>query len=184
MLVQNNITMLIALVVLLSIVTYSDLKVHHISNKLTLGGAAFAIVVSLVTNSTDGLIYSLLGLAVGFAALIPLYAIGGMAAGDVKLMAMVGAFLGFKGAIFAACLSLIAGSLLGLLLLINRKGLLSWIRRSLMSLRLLLATGNPRLAYIPPAPNEPAALRFPYALAITIGTLAAVYWAATRGMPI
>ncbi|MEA3411735.1 MAG: A24 family peptidase [Pseudomonadota bacterium] len=184
MLLQDNLTMLIALIALLLTVTVTDLRAHHISNRITLGGAAFAIVVSLVTNSTDGLVTSLLGLAVGFAAFIPLYAIGGMAAGDVKLMAMVGAFLGLKGALFATGLSIIAGGLLGLLILISRKGFLTWIRRMLMSLRLLLTTGNPRLAYIPPAPNEPAALRFPYALAITIGTLAAVYWAATRGMPL
>jgi len=184
MLLQDNTTMLIVLIALLLTVTYTDLRAHRISNRITLGGAAFAIIVSLITNSTDGLVSSLLGLAVGFAAFIPLYAIGGMAAGDVKLMAMVGAFVGFKGAVLAAVLSIVAGSLLGLLLLISRKGFLTWIRRNLMSLRLLLTTGNPKLSYIPPAPNEPAALRFPYALAITIGTLTAVYWAATRGMPL
>ena len=40
-----------------------------------------------------------------------------MAAGDVKLMAVVGCFLGPQGAVWAAALTLIAGSLIGILIL-------------------------------------------------------------------
>ena len=41
----------------------------------------------------DGLLYSLWGTAVGMALLLPAYAIGGMGAGDVKLLAGVGAWV-------------------------------------------------------------------------------------------
>ncbi len=41
----------------------------------------------------DGLWYSLLGTAVGLGLLLPAYAIGGMGAGDVKLLAGVGAWM-------------------------------------------------------------------------------------------
>src|SRR5690242_5495578 len=41
----------------------------------------------------EGLAWSLLGTGVGLALLLPAYAIGGMGAGDVKLMAGIGAWM-------------------------------------------------------------------------------------------
>ena len=40
------------------------------------------------------LLWSLAGMGVGLISLLPLYAIGGMGAGDVKLMAGLGAWMG------------------------------------------------------------------------------------------
>src|SRR5581483_5743155 len=57
---------------------------------LVVGGWVFAVW----SGGGAGLLWSLEGTALGLALLLPLYAIGGMGAGDVKLMAGVGAWVG------------------------------------------------------------------------------------------
>jgi prepilin peptidase CpaA len=54
------------------------------------------------------------GWGVGFAFFLPFFALGGMGAGDVKLLAALGAWLGPTQAVWLALFSLIAGGVLGL----------------------------------------------------------------------
>ncbi len=109
----------------------------------------------------------------GFLIFIPFYALGGMGAGDVKLMAAVGAFLGLLDTLLAAGLTLAAGSVMGVFVLFYRRGTLVAFQRYGLILKCLATTGQ--LSYIPPAPGEAATTRFPYALAIFTGTVAALW---------
>lgn len=70
----------------------SDLRALRISNRLTCSLLVLGIVFHSLAGT--GWIWPLLGAVVGFGLLIPLYAAGGMGAGDVKLMAGIGAWLG------------------------------------------------------------------------------------------
>src|SRR5262245_37379138 len=54
---------------------------------------------------------SLLGILFGFAALVPLYLVGGMGGGDVKLMAAVGAWLGMPLTFYVFLASSLAAGL-------------------------------------------------------------------------
>jgi prepilin peptidase CpaA len=72
------------------------------------------MVLGLAWNSwqhgfTGGFLLALAGLGTGLALLLPLYALRIMGAGDVKLMAAVGAFLGLPDVLFAIVWSFIAG---------------------------------------------------------------------------
>src|SRR5438067_3940578 len=60
----------------------------------------------------EGLMYSLAGTAVGLALLLPAYAIGGMGAGDVKLLAGVGAWVWAGATFWAFCVSAVAGGII------------------------------------------------------------------------
>src|SRR3954470_17837126 len=60
----------------------------------------------------DGLMFSLVGTAVGLALLLPLYAIGGMGAGDVKLLAGVGAWVWSLTTVYAFALSAVVGGII------------------------------------------------------------------------
>src|SRR4051794_8998381 len=65
-----------------------------VPNWLTLHMILGGLVFSVWAGGTVGLVRSVEGAAVGLALLLPLYAIGGMGAGDVKLLAGVGAWVG------------------------------------------------------------------------------------------
>ena len=109
---------------------------------------------------------SLLGLLLGFAALLPLYALGGMGAGDVKLMAACGASLGWKAAISAVVATYLAGGVLAVLVT-------AWAlhKRYRLSAHTLagLALASPRSVFV-----AVRGVTFPYALAIAAGCLCAL----------
>ena len=95
------------------IATVSDVISHRIPNKVLAPALAVAFVLSATTQGVFGLSLALAGMAVGLAMLLPVYAVGAMGAGDVKMLAVAGAYLGPHGA-------LLAGAILGLFWLAHR----------------------------------------------------------------
>lgn len=172
MLVPTSYTILGVLTLLLLSASYTDLKSHRIPNMLTFGGAVAGLLLQAWFFGLDGVISSLGGMVLGLALYLPLYLLGGMGAGDVKLMVTVGAFLGSQAVLLAAGLSLIAGSLIGLGAVLVRISLLGVLRPYLATAKYLLFTGT----YISPATNITVDTRFPYAVAIAAGTLGTVFW--------
>ena len=152
---------------LLGIAVVSDLRRHRIPNFLVVLGLALGLAGQAYAGGVSGLTDGTLGLLIGFAIFLPLYAMGGMAAGDVKLMAMVGAFLTPSGALWAALFSLIAGGLCGFLIVLVRGQLLQTLSRYGLMLR--------ARAYLAPAADEVAGKPFPYSVAILLGALASLY---------
>ena len=71
-----------------------DLRTRRIPNALTLGGAVGACVYALAFHGVRGLTMSLAGWAAGLAIFLPFFLLRGLGAGDVKLMACLGAWLG------------------------------------------------------------------------------------------
>jgi prepilin peptidase CpaA len=161
---------------LLAVATMVDMRRHRIPNLVSLGGLllGLGLTAGLLGPGTEGLLPALGGATLCLLIFLPFHLTGGMGAGDVKLMAMVGAYLDPLHALLAAGLSLGAGSLLGLGILLLRRGTGLMLRRNLSTFHCLAVTGI--WSYIPPAAGEPAATRFPYALAIAVGTLATLWW--------
>ena len=69
--------------------------------------------------------YSLVGTVVGLALLLPAYAIGGMGAGDVKLLAGVGAWVWGNDTLYAFAVSAIVGGVIAVLMVAARR---SWFK--------------------------------------------------------
>ncbi len=156
---------------LLSLLTYaviSDLRHHRIPNLLILTGLALGLAGQLFSGGLGGLGQGLLGGLIGFGLFLLLYAVGGMAAGDVKLMGMVGVFLTPAQALGATAASLMAGGLCGLALVVWR----GQLRQTLGRYGLMLRTQT----YLAAVPGEVAGQPFPYAIAILLGTLASGLW--------
>src|SRR3954467_4656842 len=69
----------------------------------------------------EGLMYSVLGTIVGLALLMPAYAIGGMGAGDVKLLAGVGAWVWCTTTLYAFAVSTIVGAIIAILMVLFQR---------------------------------------------------------------
>ena len=104
----------IAAIVLAIVAALWDLKSRRIPNVLTFGSALAAIIVHAYFGGLPGAGWSVLGWLVGLAFFLPFFALGGMGAGDVKLLAALGAWLGPGATVWVALFSLIAGGVLGL----------------------------------------------------------------------
>src|SRR3990170_3814958 len=83
-----------------------DIRWHRIPNWLVFAGLLMGVGFHTLTSYGWGLGYALKGAAVGFGLFLPLYMLRVMGAGDVKLMTMVGAFLGPASALGAVLTTL------------------------------------------------------------------------------
>src|SRR5688572_29424834 len=81
---------------LVAVAAWTDVRERRIPNWLTATVAAAGIAQSFSPFSLITPSQALVGLAVGFALPFLLYAVGGRGAGDVKLLAGIGAWMGFR----------------------------------------------------------------------------------------
>ncbi|MDX1754600.1 MAG: prepilin peptidase [Marinobacter sp.] len=156
-----------------------DLRHRRIPNKLVLAGVVVGMAVQWGLGGMGGLLDSLAGLGVGLAILMPGYLVGTTGAGDVKLMAAVGTFLGPYYALLAGLASIAVGGViaLGFLLVagLSSGSAAPWSRYGLM-LKTLFATGRP--IYLAPAEGEVMGRKFPFAVSIAVGTSSLLIWLA------
>jgi len=103
----------------LLIAVFKDLKERRVPNLLLVIGGVGALTTSLLMQSIP--IQTLLaGGVVGVLVFLPFYAMSAMGAGDIKLMAIVGMYLGVKGVLISALFAALAGGLLALGFAISR----------------------------------------------------------------
>ncbi len=164
----ESLSAIVVLLGLLGIAVVGDLRRHRIPNLLILLGVGLGLAGQVHAAEVAGLGAGVLGMFIGFAVFIPMYALGGMAAGDVKLMAMVGTFLTPHQALSAALLSLIAGGVCGMSIVFIRGQLKQTLQRYW-----LMLTAQ---AYFAPVADEVAGKPFPYSVAILSGTLVSLFW--------
>lgn len=157
---------------LLTIATWTDIKSRLIPNRLTFGGIVLAVIVNTYSSGADGISFSLLGALVGMVMFLPIYALGKMGGGDVKLLAMVGAFLGVEGVLWAAAWSAIGGGVLAVFWLLFRTGLRSGLQGAVGTLTLLQLSGREVLNV---SEQSPLKSKMPYAMAIAVGTFVALW---------
>lgn len=99
---------------LLAVAAILDVRSQRIPNWLVLAGLLYGVVYNTAFPSSphDGILFPLTGFGLGFLLFLPVYLMRMMGAGDVKLLAMVGAFLGPSDTFYAMLGSLIAGGAL------------------------------------------------------------------------
>ncbi len=103
------------LILFLLTATIFDIKSRRIPNWLVLTGSIIAIFYQPTLPYVESAFYACNGLLVGLCAFIPFYFFRAMGAGDAKLMAMTGAFLGPMSAFNAAIVVLITGGIVSIL---------------------------------------------------------------------
>lgn len=165
--------LLIALLLLLITAVIIDIKYHRIPNLLCISFIIVGMTMQSNLAGWEGVLTSISGMLCGLVLFLPLYIFKGMGAGDVKMMAALGAILGPFNTLIAAGFTLILGGILAILLVLYRTisqqkwhSLKAQINNYLTTLKLLIYTRK----YYPPSDSKATtALRFPYALAISGG---------------
>jgi prepilin peptidase CpaA len=167
---------LVLLVALLVGAAAVDVREHRIPNALVFPGVAAALLLAhLPGGSLSG---SLAGIAVGLAMGLPLYWLSAMGAGDVKLLGMVGAFLGGADTFAATLVIFAVGGVLGLIAVARRRAFgqlgANLKQMTFGGLVNTMTSGGPVID----APSRSVGVQ-PYGVAIAAGTV--LYLALAKG---
>lgn len=153
-----------------------DVRTRRIPNALVVSGLAAALGLRAAFG-TGAFGAGLAGAALGLAVTLPLFALGGMGGGDVKLLAAVGAFLGPARLPLALLVTALLGGFLALFAVVRRRALgrtLSNLGGTLRAAALALAARN-RAALRTALPKPgPDAVTIPYGVPIAAGALLGV----------
>lgn len=148
-----------------------DLRFRRIPNWLVAAGLVAGSAMGSFFRGGQGLRASLLGAGLAFAIYLPLFALRAMGAGDLKLMAAIGAFTGPSNWIAIFAITAILGGLLALALLLYR----GQLRRTLANIFFIAAELSQARA---PYESKPeldvtgtSAIRLPHGVSIAGGTL-------------
>jgi len=161
------------LILLLVTAALIDSRFHRIPNWLVVAGALYAVTYNTLVppwpNST--ILFPLAGMALGLVLFLPLYVLRAMGAGDVKLLAMVGAFVGASDVWRMALASLLVGGILAIIYVLM-KGTAQRLYRNLFTLfhSSIISTLNGSAPNLRVSTSESAG-RLPYGVAIALGSI-------------
>ena len=157
------------LVTLLALCAVSDVRANKIPNIVTIPFAISALALHSFNNGLDGFLFSTAGMATGIAVLVLPYMMGGMGAGDVKLMGAVGGFLGAKATLGAFLFIALAGGIYSLAIILIRRDMF----KGFFSEKLLVLSSMVLLRqYVPiETGNTGQKPRLKYGVAIAFGTV-------------
>jgi prepilin peptidase CpaA len=146
-----------------------DLRRQKIPNLVTYPTMFLAIAYHSTLSGLSGFLFSAGGLFLGIGLFIVPYMLGGMGAGDVKLVGATGALFGPKGILIASIMVILAGGVYGVILFAaNPQYTASFFKRSWTTIKTFFLTRQ--FIPIPPRKDE----RLPvlrYAIPIAIGAL-------------
>ncbi|AEF94052.1 peptidase A24A prepilin type IV [Desulfotomaculum nigrificans CO-1-SRB] len=158
----------IAIGAIVTICLYTDLRYRKIFNLVLLPAFLLALVFNLSTGGIGGLLFSLTGALLGLSLLLIPFMLGGMGAGDVKLLAVIGAWQGPQFVWFCFLCTAIVGGIIATFQLV-RTGKL---RPTFKFILFTLVPGSPKVNAFGTLATAKVGEAFPYGVAIAAGTLA------------
>lgn len=179
--------LLLLLMTLLGLAVYFDLKIRKVPNKITAPIALTGLMISLVGSGYQGLLFSVIGMIFGLLIFIIPYLMGGMGAGDVKLMASIGALMGWEFTMRTALGAALSGGLMVILYMAYKKKLGNTLLKALGILIVPIAksiykkTFSPKLErvihYFEQKKTSSTSIYIPYAVAIATGSMLVLFGA-------
>ncbi|MBI4491272.1 MAG: prepilin peptidase [Chloroflexi bacterium] len=151
--------LLLAAAIAASVALVTDLRSRRIPNWLTATTFVGGVLANLGLGGLDGGLSALAGAGLGFLVLIPFYALRGVGAGDVKLLAALGALVGPHDLVSVAVYGALVGGFMSLVVL-ARSGILAVALHQVFKLRML--------------PTVWSGARAPYAVALASGVYLAM----------
>ncbi|HEY0563817.1 MAG TPA: prepilin peptidase [Methylophilus sp.] len=165
--------LLLGLLITLGCAVVTDITARKIPNLLIVFGLVASLVCQLVLPDGIGFREWLLAVLLGLLCFLPLYLLRAMAAGDVKLMAVVGGFVGYPLVISAALYSFVAGGVMALVMVLL-SGKAKALQQNLTLMLFFWAAKPTNTSSVTDAPIISVG-KMPYAVAISLGGLLAWY---------
>ncbi len=168
-----------------------DVRYRRIPNWLTVSGAVLGVALNTVIGRPGGpltgsplagTMFALEGLALGFGVYFALYALRAMGAGDVKLMAAIGALTGPSNWFGIFVISSITGGVMALLLAFLRKR----VKSTFWNMGFIIGEMTRGRAAFVEKPEldvkHPKSIGLPHGAVIAIGTIffIAISWRMSR----
>ncbi len=148
----------------------------RVPNWLTFPFALGGLVFAAWSGGREALLWSLAGTGVGLISLLPLYAIGGMGAGDVKLMAGVGAWLGPWLTFWAFVSTALVGGLIGAAMILASGNVIRhWVMLQTIGHE-ILSIRNPAVLAERAGERKKNMMLLPYGIPIAVGSIAYFGW--------
>ncbi|MFO1021952.1 MAG: prepilin peptidase [Planctomycetales bacterium] len=157
--------------IVLIVAAYIDGKELRVPNWLTYSMVFSGLIFNALTGGWSGLGWALVGMVVGLATLMPLYSVGGMGAGDVKLMAGIGAWLGPLVTFYAFLATAVVGGLMAVVMVQRRQAFFKHFGNFLLILDEFKTVKNPVELSKIAAVRKPTMLLLPYGIPICIGSI-------------
>lgn len=148
-----------------------DGKELRVPNWITFPMVVSGLLVNTWLHGWSGLGMGLLGMVTGLLCLLPLYAVGGMGAGDVKLMAGMGAWLGWQVTVDAFCVSVIVGAVMAIVMVARKRAFEKHTVNFLVILNEWASIRNPAKLSEIAAERKPRMMLLPYGIPICIGSI-------------
>jgi prepilin peptidase CpaA len=148
--------LLVTLLLAMMCVVYYDGRWRRIPNFITLPLMVVGVLAQFFMHGWSGFYLSFLGILTGAGLLLPVYLLRGLGAGDLKLMAAIGACVGLRLIGSVLFLTILSGGLLALLWIFLRRSHLQWRPLPQLDQQIFSAT-------------------LPYGWAIVSGTALAIY---------
>ena len=152
------------------VATIVDIRTRRIPNDLTATMAGIGLGLAATGISGVPVWASMLGFALGLALMMPGHLFGATGAGDVKLMAAVGAIVGPGTVMTAFLFTAVAGGVLAVIVAARRQRLAATFAGTG---RLVAGTAEAKAVIR----SAPPASRFAYGPAIAIGSVLAILMA-------
>lgn len=151
----------------------ADVRTRRIPNRLTLGSAATAMLFHGATGGLPGLGQAIGGWSVGLALFLPFFLLRGLGAGDVKLLAALGAWLGPSLVLWTGLYTAIAGGVLALVVALAHGYLSKAVQNIFLVLTHWRVIGVRPIASL--SLEQAEGPRLAYAVPIAVGLLAALW---------
>lgn len=159
----------------LFICLFTDIKSRKILNVVTIPTVIIGLILNIFSYGFEGFWFSGKGFLVGLGLLIIPYLLGGMGAGDVKLMAAIGALMGSSFVFYSFIYTALIGGVIALLLIFKARGFVKTIKFFFFNIfNIIFLKSNLGSIIIPK--DRKRSISFPYGVAIVLGTLCTLVW--------
>ena len=164
------------------VAAYIDGKELRVPNKLTFPMIIAGWIYSSIAYGMSGdgwymgLMWSLAGTAVGVMTLLPAYSIGGMGAGDVKMMAAIGAWVHCTITFYAFCVSAIVGAILAIIMIYMSGNVRKHYNQFFYIFHEITTIRDPEVLSEIAAERKSSMFLLPYGIPLAIGTVLYFGW--------